>query len=120
MKKQSPIYLFVILISLTVTGFAFFVISINLGSLAYILPIALTILVFGFFMYIAKAINTSHFEQRLKIKMMCPYCKEEIDAQSEFCPKCGVNLNDKVECDYCGHMNPIDAPSCQNCKANLK
>ena len=120
MKKPSSIYLFVILISLTVTGFAFFVISVSLGSFSFILPILSTVLVFGFFMYIAKAINTSHFEEKLKIRMMCPYCNEEIDSQSEFCPKCGGNLNDKTECDYCGHLNLLDAESCQNCQANLK
>ena len=43
-----------------------------------------------------------------------------IDASSEFCPKCGINLNDKVECDYCGHLNPFDTEICQKCNANIK
>ena len=120
MKKPSPIYLFVVLISLAITGFAFSVIFINLGAMSYLLPIILIFGIGGFFMYIAKGLNTAHFEERLKIRMICYKCKAEIEAGSEFCPKCGVNLHDKVECDYCGHLNPFDAVECQNCNANLK
>ena len=120
MKKPTPIYLFVVLISLSVMAFAFFVISINLGAMSYLLPIILVLGIGGFFMYIAKSINTGHFEERLKIRMTCYKCNAEIDASSEFCPKCGVNLNDKIECEYCGHLNPFDAVECQKCKANIK
>lgn len=119
MNKPTSAYLFVVLLSLTIAGFAFFVIFIDLGRMWYILPAFLTILVFGFFMYIAKAINTGHFEERLKIRMECPYCKKEIDVNSEFCPKCGKNLEEKSKCDFCGHLNLVDASVCENCNANL-
>ncbi len=120
MKKPTPLYLFVVIISLTITGFAFSIIYVGLGTNSFLLPIVLIFLVVGFFLYIAKSINTGQFEERLKTRMMCPKCHQEIEAGSEFCPKCGANLHDKIECDYCGHLNPFDAEECQNCNANLK
>ncbi len=120
MKKPSPIYLFVVLMSLAIAGFAFSIIFISLGRLGFILPIVLVFGIGGFFLFIAKGLNTAHFEERLKIRMICYNCKSEIEAGSDYCPKCGVNLNDKIECDYCGHLNPIDTTTCFNCKANLK
>jgi len=120
MKKPTPLYLFIVLISLAIVGFAFSIIFINLGALGYILPIILVFIIVGFFMYIANKLNTAQFEERLKIRMECPSCKAEIEANSEFCPKCGINLNEKIECEYCGHLNSFDATVCQNCNANLK
>jgi len=119
MKKPTSAYLFVVLISLAIVGFAFFIIFVGLGDMWYILPAIITFIVVGFFMYIAKAINTAHFEERLKIRMECPYCKEEIGVNSDFCPKCGKNLHEKLKCEYCGHLNLKDATVCENCNANI-
>ena len=69
---------------------------------------------------IAQGLNTGHFEERLRTRMICYNCKAEIEAGSDFCPKCGVSFNETIECDYCGHLNPFDVNVCQNCKANLK
>ena len=120
MKKPNPLYLFVVLLSLTITGFAFFMVFINVRGFAFIIPTILIFGVVGFIMYIAKQINTAQFEERLKIRTTCYSCKEEISADSEFCPKCGVNLVDEIECDYCGHFNPVDVEVCSECKAILK
>lgn len=120
MKKPSPIYMFVVLISLTIAAFGFSIIFVGLGSMGFILPIVLIVGVAGFFMYIAKSLNTGQFEERLKIRMECPYCHQEIGANSDFCPLCGKNLHNKVECDYCGHFNDFEATQCIKCKANLK
>ncbi len=120
MKKPTPLYLFVVLISLAITGFAFSIIFIGLGSFGFLLPLLVILIIAGFFLYIAKSLNNAQFEERLKIRKECPSCKLEIDASSEFCPKCGINLNDKVECDYCGHLNPFDTEICQKCNANIK
>ena len=43
-----------------------------------------------------------------------------IDVNSDFCPKCGANLKDEIECEYCGHLNPIYLNICEECKASLK
>ena len=120
MKKPTPLYMFIVLISLTITGFAFFTIFINMGRFSFAFPIVLVFVVVSFFMYITKQMNTAQFEERLKTKTTCFNCKEEIPFGSEFCPKCGVNLTEKVVCDYCGHLNPVDAVECSECKANLK
>jgi len=119
-KKPTPIYLFVVILSLAIASFGFFLLFINLGPSGYIVPVIAVVILIGFFMYIAKAINTSQFEQKLEIKRICPSCKEEIYVIGEFCPKCGVNIEEKTECEYCGHMNPFDAKECQKCNANLK
>ena len=120
MKKPTPLYMFIVLISLTITGFSFFIIFINMGSFGYVLPIVLVFGVVSFFMYIAKRLNTAQFAERLTVRTTCYKCTEEIPAGSEFCPKCGVNLTDQIECDYCGYLNPIEAIECAECKANLK
>ena len=120
MKKPTPIYLFVVIISLAITGFAFSIIFVGLGSLGFILPGLIIFIAVGFFMYIANQLNTAQFQEKLQRVMECHVCKQEIQAGSEFCPKCGANLHDKIECDYCGHLNAFDAEECQNCNANLK
>ncbi len=120
MKKPSFLYMFVVILSLAVAAFVFMLIYLALGTNAFILPAVIIIAVIGFFMYIAKQLNTAQFAKRLEIKMECPLCHQEIEANSDFCPKCGVNLKDEVECEYCGHLNPVYTTVCENCHANLK
>ena len=120
MKKPTFLYLFVVIMSLAIASFAFLIIYITLGSNAYILPIIIIVIVVGFFMYIAKQLNTAQFAKRLEIKRECPNCFKEIEANSDFCPKCGVNLKDEVACEYCGHLNPTYLKVCENCQANIK
>ena len=122
MKKPTPLYLFVVLIALGIVGFSFSIILIgfDFGNIGFILLIFVILGIVSFFMVVAKGLNTSQFEERLKIRKECPSCHAEIDANSDYCPKCGVNLNGQIECDYCGHLNPFDAESCENCNANLK
>ncbi|GEM_PF-2182279 len=120
MKKPTPVYMFIVLISLTITGFAFFTIFINMGKYSLALPPILIFGVVSFFMYIARKMNTGQFGERLNTRTTCFSCMEEIPSESEFCPKCGVNLTEKVECDYCGYLNPVDASECAECNANLK
>lgn len=49
----------------------------------------------------------------------CKNCGKEVAADSPYCQYCGTSTTDKVECDYCGHMNPKDAKSCSQCNATL-
>lgn len=120
MKKPTPIYLFVLLLSLGIFVFAFSIISINIPTLGFLMPVIFIFLVVGFFMFIANRLNTAQFGKKLIHRMQCPNCKAEISANSKFCPECGMNLDEKVECDYCGHMNSFDATVCDSCNANLK
>ncbi len=120
MKKPSFLYLFVLILSLAIAAFALLMIYVALGSNAFVLPAIIIIIIVGFFMYIAKQLNTAQFAKRLEVKMECPVCKAEIDINSDFCPKCGVNLKGEVECEYCGHLNPAYLSVCEECHANLK
>ncbi len=50
----------------------------------------------------------------------CGACQEEIPADSESCPKCGVSFSgvkevDMGECGSCKAIVPLDSKSCPNC-----
>ena len=120
MKKPTPMYLFVLITSLFIAGFALFIVSATFDSFFIISPIVFILIIGSFFMYIAKRLNTDQFAERLERRVICYKCEKEIPSGTEYCPECGANLYEKVECDYCGHMNAFDAHECQNCKANLK
>ncbi len=120
MKKPTPMYLFVVITSLFIAGFALFIISVAFDTFFVMAPIVFIIIIGTFFMYIAKRLNTGQFAERLERRVICYKCKEEIPSGTEYCPECGANLFEQLECDYCGHMNPMDATECQNCQANLR
>ena len=120
MKKPNPLYMFVVLLSLSVAGFAIFMAFEGIEGFSFLFPILMILGFVAFVMRVSRLLNNAQFEERLKIRTTCYSCKEEISADSEFCPKCGVNLVDEIECDYCGHFNPVDVEVCSECKAILK
>jgi len=66
--------------------------------------------------------------ENLMVKVNCPYCGDQIDEESKFCPHCGSNVvNVKEEpvrsqeevktkhCQNCGNELPIEAKFCAKC-----
>ena len=57
------------------------------------------------------AVNTSAPRQRAAV--VCPFCGEAIDADAQFCDKCGKPLS--KFCPDCGEANSLDACFCKKC-----
>lgn len=119
-KKPTPIYLFVVLVSLLIFGISMSVVLIN--SSIVITIFVLILLIFGavtIFIYIANALNTDGFKTKMEHKQVCPSCHKLISSHINFCPECGTSIEEKNECEYCAHLNPFDSESCQKCGASL-
>ena len=50
-------------------------------------------------------------------KLLCPYCKTEVDKQSEICPNCNNNLI--VQCPYCKQNIKAYEKVCPYCTTPL-
>lgn len=57
------------------------------------------------------AVNPSAPRQRAAV--VCPFCGEAIDADAQFCDKCGKPLC--KFCPDCGEANSLDACFCKKC-----
>ena len=57
------------------------------------------------------AVNSSAPRQRAAV--VCPFCGEAIDADAQFCDKCGKPLC--TFCPDCGEANSLDARFCKKC-----
>lgn len=51
-------------------------------------------------------------------KIVCPKCKNDISADSDFCNHCGTKIQDI--CSKCGHDNPKESAFCNKCGFTLK
>ncbi|MBN2540212.1 MAG: zinc ribbon domain-containing protein [Bacilli bacterium] len=49
----------------------------------------------------------------------CVKCKQLIDLDYEYCPKCGASQKNTIICEYCGHENPAGNALCENCNGFL-
>ena len=49
----------------------------------------------------------------------CHKCKEMIDVDFDYCPKCGASQKDTIICEYCGHENPASNALCEKCNGFL-
>lgn len=116
MKKQNPIYLFITLLSIGMTGFAVFFIISPFGMTSIIMMFVFFGIISLFILSIAKKLTTNSFGELLEKFKECHNCKTVIPSKSAFCPNCGVNLReDMVICEYCDHVNKKGAVICENC-----
>lgn len=124
MKRTNPIYFVFVIFGLFMfmvgiipifmfsdgpffTGFPFIAI-----------PVIMLIMIFGF-VTIAIRLSNGTFMQRLNKFKECPSCHNEIPIESEYCPKCGISLDNKIICEYCGTENGPYNVTCTNCNAHL-
>lgn len=49
----------------------------------------------------------------------CPKCGAQLETDSHFCAKCGFKLEDSTKCPICGSLNKADAEKCDVCGASL-
>jgi membrane protease subunit (stomatin/prohibitin family) len=68
----------------------------------------------GFGMMMPGMINQA-MQQGATPKMRCPECKEDIPAESKFCPECGANLAATTKCKKCGADMPKSSKFCTEC-----
>jgi RNA polymerase subunit RPABC4/transcription elongation factor Spt4 len=115
MKKQNPIYLFSAIMSLGVAGFVFFMLVSGFGIQFFMIAIPFFIVIVIFFMSMANKLTSNSFGSRLQKEKECRNCNAIIPKDSDFCPKCGTNTLEILECDYCGHINKIDSIICEKC-----
>lgn len=115
MKKQNPIYLFSTLMSLGVAGFVLFMLVSVFDISFLIIAIVFFLVIVTFIMYIAHKLNSHSFETKSQRLKECENCLAIIPIDSDFCPKCGINVKDSVICEYCGHRNKIGAVICEEC-----
>ncbi len=120
MKKQNPIYLFTALMSLAVAGFVLFLLVSVLGISFYILAIIFFAGLVGLVMIIANKLTNGSYEQRFERLKECEKCKLVIPRDSKFCPNCGTDFTESVECEYCSHKNKVGATVCENCNGLIK
>ena len=121
-KKPTPIYLFVVLISLFIFGISTSIVLISVVSIYKYIAI-FGIIIFAvvyFFIGTANKLNTDGFETKIRYKKECPKCKATINIRNKYCPKCGANTEETLECDYCSHQNPFDSANCEKCGADLR
>lgn len=57
------------------------------------------------------AVTPSAYRPRAAV--VCPFCGEAIDADAQFCDKCGKPL--RKFCPDCGEANSLDACFCKKC-----
>ena len=120
MKKQNPIYLFSAIMSLGVAGFVLFMLVSVLNISFFIIAIVFFLIIVTFFMYMTNKLNSHSFETKSQRLKECESCNAIILIESEFCPKCGVNVKDSVICEYCGHSNKIGSIICEECNGLIE
>ena len=93
MKKQNPIYLFTVLMSLGVAGFVLFLLVSTLGIPFYLIALVFFMILVGFFMMMANKLTNGSF---------------------------GADLEGVVKCEYCGHNNKVGVTVCENCNGLIE
>lgn len=68
----------------------------------------------GFGMMMPGMINQA-MQQGATPKVRCPECKDDIPADSKFCPDCGANLAATVKCKKCKAEIPKSSKFCTEC-----
>jgi hypothetical protein len=121
MKKQKPIYLFAVIISLFIAMSAISLVSITFNGFGFFLLIPIIFfIVIVVFMIVATALSSGAFERKASMSTVCPQCHKYNKGDALYCSYCGTSLSDEIECDFCGAKNPKGSIRCNQCNANLE
>lgn len=93
MKKRNLNSIIIYVITISIIGFATFILFDSMGSWFIIVPIILFLVFFSFFYYIAKSLQRT--SNSLKSKRVCKHCQSEIADDVEICPNCGADQSEK-------------------------
>ncbi|MBU1019734.1 MAG: zinc ribbon domain-containing protein [Firmicutes bacterium] len=106
MKKQNPIYLFVVIFAIAISSFSMIAVATPFGNMFFVFIFVAAIFMFGSFMRIAKGVTNDAWEEKTSRKKSCTHCTRSIPIDSIYCPICGKNVEKTVVCSYCGESNP--------------
>ena len=85
-------------------------------------PVALVVVIVILVLILAGAGIVGYlYYQRTKQEQMakCSNCSGLVEIEAEFCPHCGIEFSDEIECE-CGSVIPPDATECPECGKPVK
>ncbi|MCK5774317.1 MAG: hypothetical protein KAH57_11060 [Thermoplasmata archaeon] len=85
-------------------------------------PVALVVVIIILVLILAGAGIAGYlYYQKTKKEQMakCSNCSGLVEIEAEFCPHCGIEFSDEIECE-CGSVIPPDATECPECGKPVK
>ncbi len=85
-------------------------------------PVALVVVIVILVLILAGAgvVGYLYYQKTKKEQMAkCSNCSGLVEIEAEFCPHCGIEFSDEIECE-CGSIIPPDATECPECGKPVK
>jgi len=89
MNKQNPANVFIYAITISIIGFALFVLFDSLGLWFIVILVIVFLALFSFFIYTVKSIQKNTINKS-EIKK-CMNCQSEMESNTKICPNCGAD-----------------------------
>ena len=97
-----------------------FVAFVAVSPIFMFFPVIIVMIIIFFAIFFMRYIASGALEDRAQRTKQCTTCQKDMKHDASFCPHCGAEQIDGIECEYCGTKNPSENAICSNCNGLLK